>query len=84
MLNLLDLLTTNYGLSRGLTEANPLFTEAAIPGKLIACGIFFAISYLQERWHARTKKFLDIVLIILISLYIYVVINNIVAIILIG
>jgi len=76
ILNIVDALTTSYGLSRGLVETNPLFSYAAIPAKLLGCGTFFATSYLQSRLNPKAKIINDIILSIMIVIYVFVVLNN--------
>jgi len=41
ILNAVDVITTGYGLSLGLSEGNPLFSIAVISGKFFGCGIPF-------------------------------------------
>jgi hypothetical protein len=77
VLNLIDVLTTKYGLSIGLVEMNPLFS-AIIPGKIFVCAIFFATSYFLNRYKVWTKHLNDIALIILIVFYVVVVLNNLI------
>jgi hypothetical protein len=81
ILNLVDVLTTNYGLSRGLIEINPLFSYAVIPGKFLGCGILFTTSYLQSKLCPKTRVINDIIISIIIAFYVFVVLNNILAII---
>lgn len=81
MLNLVDMLSTNYGLSLGLTEINPLYSNVAVLGKMFGCCILFAVCYVQYRWQTNTKKINNIILGLLILFYVGVVINNFTAII---
>jgi hypothetical protein len=77
VLNLIDVLTTKYGLSIGLVEMNPLFS-AIIPGKIFVCATFFATSYFLHRYKVWTKQLNNVVLIGLIVFYLIVVINNLI------
>lgn len=80
-LNLADSVTTRYGLSRGLVEANPLFFYAEIPVKFLGCGALFITPLLQDRLTPRAKVVNSIILKTMIIIYIFVVLNNIVKII---
>ena len=81
ILKLVDASTTGYDLSRGLVEDNPIISYAALPAKLLGCGTFFATSYLQSRLNTKGKIINDIILGIMVVIYVFVVLNNTVAII---
>jgi len=84
ILNLADTLTTRYGLSLGLAEANPFFSFTATPLKFLGCGTLFVTSFLQNRLHPKAKSINDVILGIVIAVYVCVVLNNMLTIALLG
>ncbi len=76
-LNLFDVLTTNYGLSLGLAEANPLFSDTIVPFKFLGCGILFITSYFQNHLYPETRKVNCAILGFAITLYTFVILNNV-------
>ena len=82
-LNVIDVVTTGYGLSIGLREINPLFSLSGVVlfGKFFGCGVLFATSYLQFRFFPQEKNYIAIVLSVLIFVYLLTTSNNIVSII---
>lgn len=76
VLNMIDALMTEYGLSIGLREVNPLFSLVAIPAKFLGCIVLFATSYLQDRINPKAKTINDTIVCIVVILYLFVLSNN--------
>lgn len=85
ILNLLDLITTCYGLTHGAIETNwfvkSLITSLAIiPFVIIKSSVsimfFYAAAYDRFTKNEKFRKFLAITYLILILLYIWALINN--------
>jgi hypothetical protein len=77
ILNLIDAITTGYGLSHGIQEMNPLFSYAVVPGKFLGCGVLFVTSYLQNQLNPKAKYVNAAILCVVIIIYLFVVVNNI-------
>jgi hypothetical protein len=75
-LNVIDVLTTSWGLSHGFVEMNPLFSFAVVPLRFLGCGVLFLTSYLLNRLNLKTK-ILNAVILCVVIVYILVAINNI-------
>jgi len=76
LLNIADLLTTNWGLSNGLIEMNPLFSFGFfVPLKFLGCGMMGLASYLQYRINPASK-FLKAGFLCVAIVYSVVIINN--------
>ena len=76
VLNMVDALMTEHGLSVGLREVNPLFSFAAIPAKFLGCTALFATAYLQNRLNPKAKIINDAVVCIVVIFYFFVVGHN--------
>lgn len=71
------MLTTSYGLSLGMREINPLYSDVGVFGKMFGCAVLFGVCYVQYRWQINTKKINNIILGLLILFYVAVITNNI-------
>jgi len=80
MLNIIDVVTTSYGLSIGLREINPLFSLSVLVlfGKFLGCAALFATSYLQNRLYPQGKNYIAVVLCIVIFVYALTTSNNLI------
>jgi hypothetical protein len=74
-LNVIDVLTTGWGLSHGLQEINPLFSFGVIPLKFLGCSIIGYTSYLQYQLNSNAKA-VNVVILIIVFAYLAVVVNN--------
>ena len=74
-LNVVDVLTTGWGLSHGLQEINPLFSVGVIPLKFLGCSIIGYTSYLQYQLNSNAKA-VNAVILIIVFAYLAVVVNN--------
>jgi hypothetical protein len=75
-LNVVDVLSTGWGLSHGLVEMNFLFSFSVVPFKFLGCGLLGFASYVQYRLNPRAKIVNAAVLSVIVA-YVLVVINNI-------
>jgi len=76
VLNIIDVVSTNYGLLYGLQEINPLFSNAIIPGKLLGCAILFVTSFLANRLSPKVKVLNNAILSCTVIFYLFVIVNN--------
>ena len=76
-LNILDVMSTQYGLALGLQEVNPLFSDAIVPGKFLGCLILFWPSFFANRLNSRVKICVDTILFCVSIFYTLVLANNI-------
>jgi len=76
LLNVIDVLTTGWGLSHGLAEMNPQFSFAIVPLKFLGCGALFFTSYLQSRLSLKTRILNAAILCVVIG-YVFIVFNNV-------
>jgi hypothetical protein len=75
-LNVVDVLSTGWGLSRGLVEMNFLFSFSVVPFKFLGCGLLGLASYVQYRLNPCAKA-VNVAVLIVIVAYVLVVVNNI-------
>jgi len=76
ILNVIDVMTTGWGLSHGLLEMNTLFSFDVVPFKFFGCGILGVTSYLQNRLNP-TARVVNFVILCVVIAYMLVVVNNI-------
>jgi len=76
-LNVLDIISTQYGLTIGLREINPLFSNAIIPGKFLGCTVLYFSSFFANRLDSKVKTCVDGILCCVIIFYVLVLANNI-------
>jgi len=74
-LNAIDITTTIYGLSHGLSEGNPLFSFAIIPEKMLGCQILLIASWFATRLNSATR-YVNIAILSVVVVYLFVVGNN--------
>ena len=75
VLNVIDVITTAYGLSIGLKEMNPLFSFAAVPGKFLGCELLFVASWFQDRSNS-VARYVNTAILSVVVVYLFVVGNN--------
>lgn len=75
VLNVVDVMTTGWGLSHGLLEMNTLFSFGVVPFKFFGCGILGVASYLQSRLDPKAR-FVSAVILVMVIVYLLVVVNN--------
>jgi hypothetical protein len=76
LLNVVDVLSTSWGLSHGLAEMNPLFSFSVVPLKFLGCGLLGLTSYVQHRLNPRAKTVNAVILCVVVA-YLLEVVNNI-------
>lgn len=76
VLNIIDAVSTNYGVLHGLQEINPLFSNAVIPAKFLGCAILFATSFLVNRLSPKVKILNNAILFCAVIFYVFVIVNN--------
>lgn len=82
ILNVLDVITTYYGLRIGLSEANPLFKHHIVPVKLIAPVILMVLVQFTYIFYEKHSFLVGLtvngfILILLNVLYTVIVISNV-------
>lgn len=75
-LNVVDVLSTSWGLSHGLVEMNFLFSFSVVPLKFLGCGLLGLASYVQYRLNPCAKA-VNVAILGVIVGYLLVVVNNI-------